>query len=402
LENNQNQLSEKVNESSENNQNHLSENVGEISENNQKNKEDNSETEHTESESDTDSSTSNDDFNHSFIIEYNISHQVSDRPPIQPIGSMTSLIRRISFPLCFIYTDSIEEYGLNEEIEKQHMLKLKDNIVNAINQVFDIENTNRLEFFIYKKMNGLYSSEYLIFVPSIYVNCDICLFLSTFIQLAYNIQNCDIIKLQYYEFDMNPSMFMTKYIDRADNVKEPIHQFKNIFDKKQKTEDIEKHINEMSYYDHENPIPLTTLSQLYLDYCEYIRNNPGKTIPEEEDFSTLGQVGKYRTTDTIQTKNYDELKQKYGNIIDRVIGIFVKEHPDSKLKNIRELKQDSIYLFDFSKSNFTCRLCHLVHTSNRQYCLFTPHSKKLHYKCYDDKANKKKLIYSLDESPFMM
>ena len=110
-----------------------------------------SESEHTDSETDTDSTISNDDFNHSFIIEENIPRQVSGRV-IRPIGSMTSLVRRVSFPLCFIYTNSIEDNGMNEESEKQHMLKLKDNIVNAINQVFDIENTNTIEIFIYNKL----------------------------------------------------------------------------------------------------------------------------------------------------------------------------------------------------------------------------------------------------------
>ena len=60
---------------------------------------------------------------------------------------------------------------------------------------------------------------------------------------------------------------------------------------------------------------------------------------------------------------------------------------------IKKLGND-ILLLDFTKSKQKCRLCDLVHLSNRQYLTYSIKSEKAFYHCHDNNASNKKHVIS--------
>ena len=65
-------------------------------------------------------------------------------------------------------------------------------------------------------------------------------------------------------------------------------------------------------------------------------------------------------------------------------------HSDSNLSSVQ--KVENVYFLNFTKSNNTCKICKLIHHSNRQFLKYDCKKKLVSYHCFDGDAKDKKIL----------
>jgi hypothetical protein len=137
----------------------------------------------------------------------------------------------------------------------------------------------------------------------------------------------------------------------------------------------------------ENDKELTEFSDEYIAYLTLRKNENGDTqtyVLEDEELVTVS-IGDAEIS--------DEIKKEVGTNLDKCVEWFKKYHPDSGIRMIKRLGND-VLLLDFTKSKQKCRLCDLVHLSNRQYLTYSVKSEKAFYHCHDSNASNKNHVIS--------
>jgi hypothetical protein len=216
-----------------------------------------------------------------------------------------------------------------------------------------------------------------------YVNNEIALDLRAMIlqTLGYKI-NSNIIPSMMYEVPIKPKIFMPVIWDSSMDKWELKQKFKCLINKEIPTEQIEQI---MWYCLLDNNTRIRQITSKYKEYMVYKSEN--------EENSTVLSNPNITTNIVFDREISEEIKKDLKKYYNYCIDYFKNFHPDSTLRTIRKLTND-IFVFDFTKSNNTCRICNLIHKSNRQYITYSKSSKTVHYYCYDSNASGKKKLVS--------
>ena len=278
----------------------------------------------------------------------------------------TPFISRNTFPFCFYYYS----YDPNN---------IENITRNIIKKLLDIDN-----YEIYLIIGNKEKDRIRVICPTVYVNCQIAKDIRSLIlqELGYpNISG--IIPVLLYEIYINPTILMTRIFDFGINKWESYQTFSCILHPNLKTEEIEKKLGNFSNYNQK----LTKFTDEYINFLN-IRDKNQNVLEEELFCISIGD-----------NKIPDDIKKEVGENLDKSIDWFKKVHPDSILRMIKRIGDidNQLFLLDFTKSKHKCRLCNLIHISNRQYVTYSNKSKKAFYHCYDNESKDKKHIISFQK-----
>ena len=275
-----------------------------------------------------------------------------------------SLIMRKSFRFCMWLNYYYDE---NEKIET-----FTEYLSEALSMLLNLE-----EFELYFIYNKEEKDRIRVFCPDVIVDTETIMDIRNLILkgLKYN-KKSSVIPNLIYKLPVSPNIFVANIWDMG------LGKFENkktyfCLNKELKTEELEKL---MEYWSMDERLDLTPFSEQYIKFLEV-----KSEIEDDDDFS----INDKDTSE--QTKK--DLGKNYQNCIDW----FRKFHPDVSLNKVISL-DNSVYLFDFSKSKKKCQLCNLVHKSNRQFLTFSNFSKKARYKCHDTDASDKSKEISFKNS----
>lgn len=282
-------------------------------------------------------------------------------------------ILRKSYPFCFWYISNSEDNLL---------IKIKKITLNVIKQIF---NTDTTEIYI---IQGCKEKDRLrVVCPNIYVNVSISKDIRSLIlrDLGYKgISN--IIPVLMYEVPLQPTVLMPRIWDMGYNKWESYQKYSCIFHPHLKTEQLEKLMLKWNKTVKE----ITEFSNEYIEYLKVKATN--ENILENDECTV-------QLNDGLIT---DDIKKDFGNNLEKCVQWFKKYHPDSSLRTVKKIGDNDIFFLDFSKSKQKCRLCDLVHLSNRQYVTYSTKSKKAFYHCYDCEAKDKKHTISFQKQNEVM
>ena len=287
--------------------------------------------------------------------------------------SVVPFVLRKSFPFCFWYFS----YSDNKELTK-----IKQITLDVIKKLFYVDN----EFEIYLIKSNKEKDRIRVICPDIYVNSQIAKDLRSLIlrDLGYKIIS-NIIPVLMYEVPEIPTILLPRIWDMGLNKWESNQNFSCILHPKLITEEIEKLMSKWSVYNSSQE--LTEFSNEYVEYLKIKDSNTDSSSVLEEEELVSVSIG-----DNVISS---DIKKEFGNNLDKCIEWFKKYHPDSGLRMIKKLGEtNEVFVLDFTKSKHKCRLCDLVHLSNRQYLTYSNKSKKAFYHCYDSNAKDKKHVIS--------
>ena len=281
-----------------------------------------------------------------------------------------SLISRKLFPFCFWYINK------SDKKENDNLIEITKNVIYKLFKIKNIE--------VYLIEGSKEKDRLRVICPDVYVDVISAKDIRAIIlrDLGYKISS-NIIPVLMYEVSVLPTIFLPRLWDMALNKWES-YQHYSCYDKDLKTEEIEKF---MITWSNENDKKLTEFSD---DYVEYLilkkseNENNQSYVLEDEELVTIS-IG--------DSEISDEIKKEVGDNLDKCTSWFKKYHPDSGIRMIKKLGND-ILLLDFTKSKQKCRLCDLVHLSNRQYLTYSIKSEKAFYHCHDNNASNKKHVIS--------
>ena len=282
-----------------------------------------------------------------------------------------SLISRKSFPFCFWY--------INQADEKEHE-ELIQITKNVIDKLFKIENIE-----VYLIEGSKEKDRLRVICPDVYVDVITAKDIRSLIlrDLGYKTFS-NIIPALIYEVSVLPTIFLPRLWDMGLNKWESYQYYSCLNKKDLKTEQLEKYMITWSL---ENDKELTEFSDDYVAFLTLRKSENGYTqtyVLEDEELVTVS-IGDAEIS--------DEIKKEVGNNLDKCVEWFKKYHPDSGIRMIKRLGND-VFLLDFTKSKQKCRLCNLVHLSNRQYLTYSVKSEKAFYHCHDSDASNKKHVIS--------
>ena len=254
--------------------------------------------------------------------------------------------------------------------------KLKQVTTSVIQKLLLIDN---IEIYIIK--GNKEKDRVRVICPNVYVNCQISKDLRSLIlrDLDYKVIS-NIIPVLMYEVPTTPSILLPRVWDMGLDKWESYQTYSCFLHQNLKTEDIETSMLKWSNN-------VSNLTEFTEDYIEYLK-------VKDTDSNVLEELVAVSIGDSVIS---DEFKKDIGVNLDKCIEWFKKYHPDTGLRSIKKLGDDNVYLLDFTKSKNKCRLCDLVHLSNRQYLTYSNKSKKAFYHCYDSDAKDKKYIISFQK-----
>jgi hypothetical protein len=282
-----------------------------------------------------------------------------------------SLISRKSFPFCFWYINQADEK------EQEELIQITKNVIDKL---FKIEN---IEVYL---IEGIKEKDRLrVICPDVYVDVISAKDIRSLIlrDLGYKTFS-NIIPVLIYEVSVLPTIFLPRLWDMGLKKWESYQHYSCLNKKDLKTEQLEKF---MITWSQENDKELTELSDDYVAFLTLRKSENGDTqtyVLEDEELVTVS-IG--------DSEISDEIKKEVGNNLDKCVEWFKKYHPDSGIRMIKRLGND-VFLLDFTKSKQKCRLCNLVHLSNRQYLTYSVKSEKAFYHCHDSDASNKKHVIS--------
>ena len=311
-------------------------------------------------------------------IDFEVPYDIFSEKPKKVISNeeknqelrVVPFVLRKSFPFCFWYISHADD---------KEIIKLKKIILNVIQKILDVKDDCE----IYLIRGNKEKDRIRIICPYIFVDSQISKDLRSLIlrDLGYKIIS-NIIPVLIYEVPITPTILLPRIWDMGLDKWESYQTYSCILHQTLKTEEIEKLMLKWSVY--ESSQKLTVFTDKYIDYLK-IKDSSSNVLEEEELVAIL--IG-----DSVIS---DEIKKEFGNNLDNCIEWFKKYHPDSGLRLIKKIGEDSeVFILDFTKSKQKCRLCDLVHLSNRQYLTYSIKSEKAFYHCHDSNASNKKHVNS--------
>ena len=314
-------------------------------------------------------------------IDFEVPYDIFSEKPKKVISNeeknqelrVVPFVLRKSFPFCFWYISHADD---------KEIIKLKKIILNVIQKILDVKDDCE----IYLIRGNKEKDRIRIICPYIFVDSQISKDLRSLIlrDLGYKIIS-NIIPVLIYEVPITPTILLPRIWDMGLDKWESYQTYSCILHQTLKTEEIEKLMLKWSVY--ESSQKLTVFTDKYIDYLK-IKDSSSNVLEEEELVAIL--IG-----DSVIS---DEIKKEFGNNLDNCIEWFKKYHPDSGLRLIKKIGEDSeVFILDFTKSKHKCRLCDLIHLSNRQYLTYSNKSKKAFYHCYDSNAKDKKHVISFQQ-----
>ena len=314
-------------------------------------------------------------------IDFEVPYDIFSEKPKKVISNeeknqelrVVPFVLRKSFPFCFWYISHADD---------KEIIKLKKIILNVIQKILDVKDDCE----IYLIRGNKEKDRIRIICPDIFVDSQISKDLRSLIlrDLGYKIIS-NIIPVLIYEVPITPTILLPRIWDMGLDKWESYQTYSCILHQTLKTEEIEKLMLKWSVY--ESSQKLTVFTDKYIDYLK-IKDSSSNVLEEEELVAIL--IG-----DSVIS---DEIKKEFGNNLDNCIEWFKKYHPDSGLRLIKKIGEDSeVFILDFTKSKHKCRLCDLIHLSNRQYLTYSNKSKKAFYHCYDSNAKDKKHVISFQQ-----
>lgn len=275
------------------------------------------------------------------------------------------LMMRKSFPFCFLYF-------LNDEDELE---ELKQKTIDTVKKLFDVEDVD-----IYLIQGNKEKDRLRVICPNIHVNISIAKDLRSLIlrDLGYKFSSNKIPVLMY-EAPSSPIIFMCRLWDMGLNKWETYQSYYCLNNKNLKTEQIEKLLIKWNETDED----ISNFTEEYNTYLSLSVEGEPLILENDKLVSVI-----------LDDKNIsDDIKKEIGNNFEKCIEWFKKYHPDTSLRAIKKLNDDRFH-FDFTKSKNKCRLCDLIHLSNRQYLTYSKNNEKVFYHCYDNDANGKHHVIS--------
>ena len=314
-------------------------------------------------------------------IDFEVPYEIFSEKPKKVISNeeknqelrVVPFVLRKSFPFCFWYISHADD---------KEIIKLKKIILNVIQKILNVKDDCE----IYLIRGNKEKDRIRIICPDIFVDSQISKDLRSLIlrDLGYKIIS-NIIPVLIYEVPITPTILLPRIWDMGLDKWESYQTYSCILHQTLKTEEIEKLMLKWSVY--ESSQKLTVFTDKYIDYLK-IKDSSSNVLEEEELVAIL--IG-----DSVIS---DDIKKEFGNNLDNCIEWFKKYHPDSGLRLIKKIGEDSeVFILDFTKSKHKCRLCDLIHLSNRQYLTYSNKSKKAFYHCYDSNAKDKKHVISFQQ-----
>lgn len=272
---------------------------------------------------------------------------------------------RKSFPFCFWYFSS----------DQKGFEKLKTISQDVIKKLFDVEDVD-----IYLIQGNKEKDRIRVVCPGVYVTVNNAKDIRSLIlrDLGHKVIS-NIIPALLYEVPSNPTIFMHRIWDMGLGKWESYQTYSCFNHPELKTEKIENLLEEWGKSDKD----VTSFTEEYKEYLS-LSQGENSLILDNDELVTLGLDDKEIS---------EEIKKEVGDNLDKCIEWFKKYHPDTALRAIKRLG-DSVFFLDFTKSKNKCRLCNLVHLSNRQYLTYSNKSKNAFYHCYDNDAEGKKHVIS--------
>lgn len=245
--------------------------------------------------------------------------------------------------------------------------KFKEYLKNTIQQLLKID-----DFKCYLIYNNKERDRIRVFCPEIIVTVKTFLDIRNVILGNFKYKKKSVlIPNILYKFPITPDIYIPRIYDIGLIKYESNRTYTCLDHKKMKTEELEKLMIKWSMNDKD--MKETEFTE---DYVNFLDQEILYSDDDDETFLEDREVS-------------EQIKKDLGKNYDNCVNWFKSFHPDSILNHVKDL-DNHIYLFDFSKSNRECKICKVVHKSNRQYLTFSNYQKKVHYKCYDTDASGKR------------
>ena len=277
-------------------------------------------------------------------------------------------ISRKSFPFCFWYMARPDEKEIDNLIEIT---------TDTIKKLIDIDEVN-----IYLITGNREKDRIRVICPEVFVNVRVMKDIRSLIlgELGFKVV-ANIIPALMYEVLTVPTILTPRVWDMGFDKWESYQSYSCLNKKDIKPEQLEKL---MLKWDDESK-NLSPFTDKYIEYMN-IREDENDSVLEENELVSVVLGDKVIS---------DEIKKEVGDNLDKSIEWFKKYHPDTGLRLIKRHKNASdIFILDFTKSKNKCRLCNLIHNSNRQYVTYSNITKKAYYHCHDSDAEGKRHVIS--------
>ena len=295
-----------------------------------------------------------------------------DRPDVsnseQSSTESKPFLLRKSFPVCFWYMARPNEKELENLIEIT---------TDTIKKLIDIEKVD-----IYLISGDREKDRIRVICPEIFVNIRVMKDIRSLIleDLGYKVV-ANIIPVLIYEVLSVPTILTPRIWDMGLDKWETYQSYFCLNKKDVKPEKLEKL---MLKWDNESK-ELSPFTAKYIEYMD-IREDGDNSVLEENELVSVVMGDRVIS---------DEIKKEVGDNLDKTIEWFKKYHSDSGLRVIKRHKNSpDVFILDFTKSKKKCRLCNLIHISNRQYVTYSNKSKKAYYHCHDSDAEGKRHVIS--------
>lgn len=345
-----------------------------------------SQTDDTSSDTSSDSSSESED-----------GSQESDSQEEKITPCDTSFLRREGFPFSFWYMVSFER----DEADAKILESLK-NLIESINT--GIDNLFLLDDITIQIIRGDRESDRLrILVPKLIVNTMGALDLRNLIldDLGFN-ESVEVIPKTLYTYNVFPMVLLPRQYDMGLGEWQSFQKYRDLLHPEKKTEEIEREMAILSQYDPAHPPKLTEYTdryKIFIEHREQAESEMLESFEEEEKNvpSEFASLCKRDPTAILFTENItDEIKKTLGKAVVKCQNWFHRLHPDSKLRGIKNFRNNpDVYHFDFTKSSKKCKLCKVIHHSNRQYVTYSKKNKTAYYHCYDTDARGKQLKFKI-------
>lgn len=313
-----------------------------------------------------------------------------DSPDVVPeeikvVPCEISFLRRKGFPFCCWYITSLAK---DESISLDSLI---ETIQSCISKLFVIDEINL------QIIRGDHEFDRLRFIiPNLIVDATSALDLRNLIlsDLGFK-EDVHFIPKTPYLYDVFPMILIPRQYDMGTGKWQPFQQYKDLLNPERKTAEIEKDLAILSQYNPSDPPKLTEFTDEYKEFLNIRDDNP--LLPEDVDElmegSDLANLCRRDPTSILFTEKItEEIKKSLGKAVVKCQNWFHKFHPDAKLRGIKNFKDnDDVFHFDFTKSNKKCRLCKVIHHSNRQYITYSKKSNTAYYHCYDTNARGQQL-----------
>ena len=286
-------------------------------------------------------------------------------PPIKKKYNDTPILDRKVFPCSF---------WILKQLTEDDIPMLLEYTIETIEQLFDVQNID-----IYIFQGNIENDRVRVICPDVFVNiCDMKNIRSLLLlKYGYNNEN-SIIPINDLELVQEPSIWKSSLYDIG--IHKTITQTFSCYNV-----DLMSNANIHDI--------LIKCSQLYLERTaeteEYTRYHKTENVETECILEKKNSVN-IEIQDSEISK---DIKELLGGNIEKCKDYFLKSHPDSVLRQIKEL-DNNIFLLDFTKSKKKCKLCKIIHQSNRQYMTYSKKTEEAYYLCYDTNAYNKKIIIS--------